>query len=358
MTTDTVEANINTESLFFASLVTPEAIERVNQTLAPAIERIARDIAAVPSPTVYFVACGASLAAFQGANYLLDRFTTVTSTVCTGWEFLSRAPLAVDERAFVFVMSYSGQTPEVVQAKEWAQARGARVIAISNTTQTPLAQGLPDVLDYQSKAVYTAPLAIAYLLSAYIMRARGESVATAREIIGELSRLPRKVATVIEQTRDGARSLAAQCADASVFYVLGAGPLYGLAYKLSLSVVIENLWLDAVPVNAGEFYHGPIEIVSPQSAGQDKRVFLHLVGADASRTVSEQAIAFCRQKGARQIIFDVKDYPDFGALSAPFALFAPTEWFIMYMAARKNHDVDERRYMGKIGARWGEYGAV
>src|SRR5579885_489398 len=104
MVTDSVEANINTESLFFASLVTPPAIERVNGALAPAIERVARDIAAAPSPAVYFVACGASLAAFQGAQYLLDRFTTVTSTVCTGWEFLSRAPQAVDERAFVFVM--------------------------------------------------------------------------------------------------------------------------------------------------------------------------------------------------------------------------------------------------------------
>src|SRR5438045_2528655 len=115
MATETVEAQINTESLFFASSVTPQAIARVNDALAPAIERLARDVAAA-SPKVYFVACGASLAAFEGAKYLLDRFTTVTSTVCTGWEFLSRAPLAVDERAFVFVMSYSGQTPEVVQS--------------------------------------------------------------------------------------------------------------------------------------------------------------------------------------------------------------------------------------------------
>ena len=357
MATDTIEAQINTESLFFASLATPEAIERVNETLAPTIARLANDIAAVASPKVYFVACGASLAAFEGARYLLDRFTTVTSTACTGWEFLSRAPLAVDERAFVFVMSYSGQTPEVVQSKELALARGARVIAISNTTETPLAQGLSDVLDYQSKAVYTAPLAIVYLLAAHIMRARGESVETAEQIMAELPRLPQKVAALIESTREQAREFAAQCADAQMLYVLGAGPLYGLAYKLSLSVVIENLWLDAAPVDAGEFYHGPIEIVSPDAA-QERRVFLHLVGSDASRTVSEQAIAFCRQKGARQLVYDVKDYAAFGELFAPFALFVPTEWFIMYMAAQKNHDVDERRYMGKIGARWGEYGAV
>ena len=40
---------------------------------------------------------------------------------------------------------------------------------------------------------------------------------------------------------------------------------------------------------------------------------------------------------------------------APFALFVPTEHWVMEMAAQKGHDVDERRYMGKLGARWGEY---
>ena len=140
-----------------------------------------------------------------------------------------------------------------------------------------------------------------------------------------------------------------------MFYVLGSGPLFGLAFKLALSVVIENLWLDAAPVDTGEFYHGPIEIIAPDSAARERRILLHLVGTDASRTVSEQAIAFCKQKGARQLIYDLRDYPEFSELFAPFALFAPTEWLIMYMAAQKNHDVDERRYMGKIGARWGEY---
>ena len=68
MATDTVEAQINTESLFFASLVTPQAIARVNDALAPAIEQLARDVAAAASPKVYFVACGASLAAFGGRH--------------------------------------------------------------------------------------------------------------------------------------------------------------------------------------------------------------------------------------------------------------------------------------------------
>ena len=349
------ETKIKTDSLFFASLVTPSAIVHVQDDLSPAVEQIARDVAAIQSPRLYFVGCGASLAAMYGAKYLLDRFSTVSSDVYTGWQFLGRAPFALGEQSFVFLTSYSGETPEVLQAKQLAVERGAISVAITNTKKTPLAMDAWAVLDYESKAVYTAPLAIMYLLSAHIIKARGECVKMADDIIGELRALPDKIATLADKTRQPARKLAEQFADAEGFYVLGSGPLYGLAYKLSLSVITENLWLDGCPIDAGEFYHGPIEVVPASSDVHQRMMLMQLVGTDRSRAVSEQVLAFCRKRGVRQVVFDAKDYPEFGDLFSPFALFVPTEWFVMYMAAQKSHDVDERRYMGKLGARWGEY---
>lgn len=349
------EYGINTDALFFTSLVTPEALERVNGPLAPAIAEAAAEIAADPRARVWFIGGGASLAAMHGGAYLLERFTGVPASVSTGWQFLSRAPLAVDEHATVVLASYSGETPEVLEAKRYAESRGARTIAVTNTTETPLAQGANAVLDFRSKAVFTAPLAICYALAAGIMEGRGESADAAKALWSGLLALPGQMETQAARTRDHARDLARKAADVDAFYVMGSGPNYGLAYKLSLSVIIENLWKDAAPVDGGEFYHGPIEIVPPAGAGDDRRAFLHLLGTDASRHVSQQAVRFCESKGARNLIFDAADYPEFGDLFAPFALFVPTEWWVMEMAAQKNHDVDERRWMGKIGKRWGEY---
>ncbi|HEX5500587.1 MAG TPA: SIS domain-containing protein, partial [Thermomicrobiales bacterium] len=350
----TVDA-LDTDALFFTSLETPGAIQRVVTELEPAIADIAAGIAATQSPRLYFLGGGASLAAMLGGQYLLDRFTSVPSEAATGWQFLSRQPHAVDENAIVVLTSYSGETPEILEAKRFAEARGAKTIAITNTPATPLAQGATAVFDYHSKAVFTAPLAIVYLLAARIMEQRGENAAVGSQIAAGLADLPAKMALQAEQTQKPAKELAAAVGDIDVFYVVASGPNYGLGYKLALSVIIENLWKDAVPVDAGEFYHGPIEIVPRNGAAADRRAFLHLVGTDLSRAVSEQAIAFCRKMGSRQLIFDAAGYPEFGELFAPFALFVPTEWWVMAMAAQKGHDVDERRWMGKIGARWGEY---
>lgn len=346
---------MNTDALFFTSLATPEALERVNGPLAPAIAAAAAEIARDPRARVWFIGGGASLAAMHGGAYLLERFTGVPAAVATGWQFLSRAPLAVDEHATVVLASYSGETPEVLEAKRFAESRGARTIAVTNTSATPLAQGAGAVLDFQSKAVFTAPLAICYALAAGVMEARGESPEASRALRSGLAALPAQMARQAAQTRGLARELAGAAADVDAFYVVGSGPNYGLAYKLALSVIIENLWRDAAPVDAGEFYHGPIEIVPPAGADRDRRAFLHLVGTDATRHVSEQAVRFCESKGARNLVFDAAAYPEFGELFAPFALFVPTEWWVMEMAAQRNHDVDERRWMGKIGKRWGEY---
>lgn len=346
---------MQTDALFFTSLVTPDALERVNGALAPAIAEAAAAVAADPKARLWFLGGGASLSAMHGGAYLLERFTGVPASVGTGWQFLSRTPLAVDEHATVVLASYSGETPEILEAKRFAESRGARVVAVTNTPETPLAQGADHVLDFQSKAVFTAPLAICYALAAGIMEGRGESREAAREVRDGLLALPPKMATQAERTVDLARELARQAADVDAFYVVGSGPNYGLAYKLALSVVIENLWKDAAPVDAGEFYHGPIEIVPPTGAGEDRRAFLHLVGTDASRHVSEQAVRFCASKAARNLVFDAAEYPEFGELFAPFALFPPTEWWVMAMADQRGHDVDERRWMGKLGKRWGEY---
>lgn len=345
----------NMDALFFTSTVTPDAIAENRERLSGVIKEIAIAVAQSERPRVYLIGGGASNAAMHGAKYLFDRFSGMPSDVLTGWQFVSRNPTSLDENSFLFLTSYSGQTPEVLKAKEIAQHAGAQVIAITDTAKTPLAQDADWVLDYRSKAVFTVPLALVYLLAGEILAARGESAGASSEILTGVAKLPELIAPLAKSSGPAAQKLTAEVADVTMFYVLGGGPNYGLAYKLALSVVIENLWLDAAPVDSGEFYHGPIEIISGNPETDWSRGFLHLVGTDSSRTVSEQAIRFCAGKNARQVIFDSRDYPAFGELFSPFALFVPTEWWVMHMAAQKNHDVDERRYMGKLSARWGEY---
>lgn len=348
--------NVNTDALFFASEATASGLVFLEENLLPTLEAVARKISQVEHPRLYFLGGGASLSASYSGKYIFDRFTSVTVEAMNGWQFLSREPYALGPDCFVFAVSYSGQTPEVLESVQLARAKSATTIALTNTRETPLAQACDFVVNYQNKAVFTVPLAIYYWVAAYVMKLRGESAAAADEIIAGLKKLPAQIPALIERTRPQAQVLAERFRDEQGFYVLSSGPLYGLGYKLALSVVIENLWIDGCPVESGDFYHGPIEIIPPHASAPQRMAFLHLVGTDAARKVSQQVIGFCDQHRQRQMVFDAADYPEFGELFSPFALFVPTEWFIMYMSALKNHDVDERRYMGKLTSRWGEYG--
>lgn len=361
MSADNVNYLLPTEGKFFASYKTPPMITHIQDALLPDIEQVAKDIAATEAPNLHFVGCACGLSAGLDAKYILDRFSTIRSDVYTGYQFLSRSPLILDENSFVFLMSLSGETPETLEAKKLAMERGANCIVITETKESPLAAEepvVPVVLNYHTQAgVYTAPLTVLYLLSAHIMKARSESVDTAEEILSEMKLVPERMEKLAETTFEQGRELAEQFNDVELFYVLGTGVLFGLAFKIAKSVITENLWLDACEIDAAEFYHGPMEIVPPKPPERQKRAFLHLLGTEkVSRIPSKQALAFLTKAGARQLVFDAKDYPEFGELFAPYALFAPTEWFIMHMAAQMGHHVDDRRWMGKIGASWGEYG--
>lgn len=358
MSVDSADSRVNEDSLFFTAAVTPEALRQAEKTLVPTIQDISRKIAKARSPRLCLVGGGASLSSSFCGKYLFNRFTDVPADAVNGWQLLSGIPNSLGPDTFLVATSYSGETPEVLTCVEQARQRGAITIAITNTADTPLAKACSYVLDYHTKAVFTIPVALLYWLAAHAMISRKENAEEGKRIIDQMGRLPEQMEKLYRDTRQTGKEFARRFKDETGFYVLASGPTYGLGYKLALSVVIENLWIDGCPIEAGDFYHGPIEIVPPNDRTRQTMAFLHLVGTDPSRQASEQAIAFCRKHNVRQLVFDAKDYPDFGELFSPFALFVPTEWFVMYMCAFKNHDVDERRYMGKIASRWGEYGSA
>jgi fructoselysine 6-phosphate deglycase len=349
-----VESNVQVDSLFFASEATVPGLINIEERLLPVIREVAGMISRAKKPQVYFIGGGASLSASMGGKYLMSRFTSVNADANTGYQFLSQLPYSLGPESFVFATSYSGTTPEVLEAVTMCREKSATTIALTNTLESPLAHSANYVLDYQNKAVYTVPLAIFYWIAAEVMKNRLESVQTSEIIKRGLQDLPSIYPAHIQRTRSIAGDQAEKFISEEGFYVLGSGPLYGLAFKLALSVVIENLWIDGCPIDTGEFYHGPIEIVHPDGAAQQRMAFMHLIGTDSSRTASLKAVKFCEKHSSRQILFDAANYPEFGELFAPFALFVPTEWFITYICALREHDVDERRYMGKLG-KWGEY---
>lgn len=310
------------------------------------IKTAAREIARRGISRVFGMGGGASLSSMMAMEYALTRYSGVGVRALNAWEVLSQ--VGDLKGTAVVATSYSGQTPEVVEAVRKARADGAFIMAVTETATNPLADLADVVVPIQSKAVYTSPVTVAYLLCAHLLLERGESVETARRLMADLHAFPKTAAALLPRFSADAQALAGPLADQ--YYVIAGGPQYGLGYKVGLSVIIENLWTNGAVIHAGEFYHGPIEIVQP-----DRPTFVCLLGEDPSRTASENVVRFLARQGAPHLVFDSRTYGTFSDLMAPFPLFMATELWVMWMAATAGHDVDERRYMGKLSKVWGEF---
>jgi fructoselysine-6-P-deglycase FrlB-like protein len=124
--------------------------------------------------------------------------------------------------------------------------------------------------------------------------------------------------------------------------VLGAGPLAPLAYKVALTVVMENIRIGGTYCDAMEFNHGPAEAL--ERSQMDAMV---LLGTDASRTTAETTLAFLESQGARTLVFDAAAYGEIHPLLTPLLLNSLTQWFVVYSAILRGiTDLDARVFMG------------
>jgi fructoselysine-6-P-deglycase FrlB-like protein len=309
---------------------------------ASQIKALAAEAVAVGVEHVYFVGSGGSWSNMYSGKYLLDRFTTLPSDVLTSYELTWRNPPRLNEKAWVFLASYSGGTEDTVAAFRHAKSKGARTIAIVKRRPSIMAQEADIVIDYNSTALYILPLASVYLFALEVARLQGR--AEASPILDGLMALPPVLGRVYRESEARAAELAQQYADSALFYVVAAGPLYGLAYKFALTVFMENIRIHGSVVESAEFRHGPVEMLGRQRADM-----VFLLGTDETREMTRRVIDLVRTRdNVRTIVYDMADYPNVHPMLAPFVFLIPLQWFTVYSALLAGiHNLDERVFMGR-----------
>lgn len=287
---------------------------------------------------VYLVGCGGSLATFRPVQLLLEQHGRTPTTTLTGWEFVNRAPARLGPTAVVILASHSGTTEEILAGLALAKARGARTIGFS-LAGSELATGVDVAATYVSIAANLSKLLLGYLVAVELLEADGEA-GIAHELREALAGVPDLVHRTKEATRQFGWELAKRYRGERLFYVLGTGPLEGLAYQFAICNLLEMHWVHASALNAAEFPHGPLEIV-------DEGVpMIVLLGTDASRFVAERARDFAVRNGADVISIDMAELPGFHPLLAPFGAHLPLQWFNWYLGVEKDRPISTRRYMG------------
>ena len=291
---------------------------------------------------LYFVGCGGSLATLQTAKYILDGSVRIPIDALHGYDLTWRKPAGLDEKAVAFFASYSGETEDMVAALRYARERGARTVGIVRGGDSSIAREADDVIEYGSAAIFEAPIAAMVLVGAGLTEGEREG-GRLRLVAEALREVPAAAAAAVESEETQAESRAHDLLSSRHLYVLGGGPLAPLAYKVALTVVMENIRIGGTWCDASEFRHGPAEALERSQVDA-----LVLLGTDESRAMGERALAFLQEHGARTMVMDAASYPSVHPLLTPLVLNSITQWFTVWSAILRGiTNLDERVFMGR-----------
>ena len=164
--------------------------------------------------------------------------------------------------ALVVGISQSGRSPDIVAVVEEARRQGASTVALTNDTDSPLAETADHVVDLcagpelatAATKTYTTELLAAALLSTALDAPSSSETAD----LAGLPALMSAALTVEPQARD----LAVAHAMRERAVVLGRGYSYPSAREWALKLQ-ELALVAAMPYSAADFEHGPLALAEP-----------------------------------------------------------------------------------------------
>ena len=302
--------------------------------------------------SVYFVGCGASKAELYPAKYFLEANSrTIRVGHYTANEFVHATPAAVDETAIVVTCSLGGTTPETVEASKKAMALGAQVIAVTHAADSPLAHNANYVIVHGFEKNYAAKLEkmTNVLKLAVEILNQYEGYSHYEEMEQAFDRIYGLIEKAVSFVLPSAKQFAQDYKDAPVIYVMSSGATHEVAYAFSICLLMEMQWINSGSLHAGEFFHGPFEIV-------DKDVpFILLMNEGRTRALDARALDFLNRFQAKTTVLDGKDFGVGSELPAavaeyfnPMVLNAVLRVYAEQLAIVRCHPLTQRRYMWKL----------
>ena len=309
---------------------------------------------------IYIIACGTSWHAGLVGKFLIEEFCRIPTEVDLGSEFRYRNPLA-DKKTLVIAVSQSGETLDTLAAVKEAKRKGSKIVSICNVIESSIARESDNVIythagpeiGVASTKAFTTQLAALYLLSINIAIKRGSVTReTAKELIQELVRLPKKIETALSD-EPKIEAIAKRYFHLRDFLYLGRGISYPVALEGALKLK-EISYIHAEGYPAGEMKHGPIALID-----EDMPVVV-LAPKDATYPKILGNIEEVKARGGRVIAVvnegdneaskkadDVIIIPGASHHLTPILLTIPLQLLAYHIAVMKGTDVDQPRNLAK-----------
>lgn len=302
--------------------------------------------------SLIFVGCGASMSELFPAKYFMDRNAkTLRSSIHTANEFFYSTPVSCDETAIVVTCSLSGNTPETAAASKKAMDLGASVVSVTIDPNSRLAANSEYQIIhgfYESYAAKMEKMGNVLAFACEVLNTY-EGYADYEAMQDGFTKIYGLINNAVKSLTPTAKKFADEYADAGLIYVMGSGAAQMSAYSFSMFLLMEMQWIPASSFNAGEFFHGPFEMV-------DKDVpYLLLMNDGPTRPMDSRALTFLQRFDAKVTVVDAKDYGLSSVIQKsvaeffnPMLITGILRVYAEQLAVVRNHPLTMRRYMWKL----------
>ena len=304
--------------------------------------------------SVFFVACGGSIAGLYPAWYLISHEAKKLRTSCyNSNEFVYATPKACGPQSIVICCSLMS-TPETVDACKKARELGAQVIALvgqKDADMTKIAQHSIPYQGYDARkrdtSIVQTKHSIALRLAFEILN-EFEGCEFYDKALESFDLLDSIVQYALHYTDRRTSLFAKKTEHEKIIYVMGSGANNGVVYASSICNLLECMWTDSIVVNTGEYFHGPFEMTD-----QNLAVML-IIGSGRTRPMDERALTFLKLYCDNLTVIDMKTFgidrldKSVGEYFDPVICMPVMDIYNTALANLRGHDEKDRRYMHKM----------
>ena len=326
----------------------PAVLRRILEEGAPRIREIAEEVAARNPRFVLLTARGTSDNAALYAKYLLEielgkpcGLTSMSTTTAYG-----ARPDLTD--CLVITVSQSGGSPDLVASTKAAREAGALTLAVTNNSDSPLAEVSEfhiDVLAGAEKALpatktYTAELLALYLFVEGMRGGRGAEQAKA---------LPELAEAVLARQSE-IKALAGRYRFAERMVLTSRGYGYPTAKEAALKLM-ETSYIPALSYSGADLLHGPLAMTDPDVP------VLAVVGSGPGGKSMADVVNRLGERRADVVTIGAADVPGAaGRLAvpgvderyAPLLDILPLQKLALALALARGEDPDAPRGLKKV----------
>jgi glucosamine--fructose-6-phosphate aminotransferase (isomerizing) len=298
---------------------------------------------------LYFIGCGTSFHASLIGSVYFGRIAATAAIPVLAPQFVAQfAPAAGPEDVGVFV-SQSGETKDVLNALQAAEARGMTCYGLANVIGSTLTKAaalcLPLCCGYEISVPATKTFTnqvITFLYLAYRMAGRDTD---------ELDPIPALMQATIDATGSAAEMIASEINDWDDLYCLGYGATYPIALEGALKMK-EITYAHCEGILSTEFKHGPLSAV-------DKGFPILFSAGPEDVPLIISGINEVKVRGARTIVIaeddprlranadDVIALPKSDANISPLLGVIPLQVLAYHMSVLRGFDPDFPRNLSK-----------